>query len=271
MIELQDATFSYRGTSDATALAGVTVSFPGSSVTAVLGANGSGKSTLGLICAGLLVPDSGTAAVDGRCLAAADRDKRDGPAVGIVFQDPDDQIVGTVVEEDVAFGPENLGVDRPELRARVDEALALTGLAGLERREPHVLSGGQKQRLAIAGAVAMRPEYLVLDEPTAMLDPRGKSDVLRVIRTLRDAGTGVVHITHDVIEAMHADRALVLAGGRVVFDGSPTDLAGDPSALAAFGLSVPPLLLMIDRLRAHGLYVPDGVRDVAGLVGALWD
>jgi len=189
---------------------------------------------------GLLVPDFGSVSVDGLSTASAEDIWEIRRRVGMVFQNPDNQIVGTFAEEDVAFGPENLGLPRDELRVRVDSALASVGLTGVERREPHLLSGGQKQRLAIAGALALDPEYMVLDEPTAMLDPVGRSDVLCVMDALRSRGTGIVHITHQLADAARADRAVVLDAGLVVYEGSPSGLLGDASLLASLGLDMPP-------------------------------
>ena len=190
--------------------------------------------------------------------------------VGMVFQRPDDQIVATTVEEDVAFGPENLGLARAELRERVDESLSAVGLSGLELREPHLLSGGQKQRLAIAGAVAMRPAYLVLDEPTSMLDPRGRDDVLAIIEQLRRGGRGVLHITHDLADAVGADAAMVLDHGHVVFMGTPQNLFGEPDLLRRCGLELPAVARLGQALRALGAPVPISALSVTSLEAALW-
>ncbi len=268
MIVLEDVTYSYADTR-APALAGVSVTLAAGSWTAIVGANGSGKSTLARLANGLLTPSAGRVTVDGIDTAEEDRAWDVRSRVGLVLQNPDNQIVGTVVEEDVAFGPENLGVERAELRRRVDDALAAVGLTGLERREPHLLSEGQKQRLAIAGALAMHPAALVLDEPTAMLDLDGRADVLGVLRRLQAGGTAIVHITHDLAEALHAERVIALAGGRVAFDGSPQDLLGDEGRLRALGLESPPLARMAAALRGLGHDVPVA-RSAEELVEALW-
>jgi energy-coupling factor transport system ATP-binding protein len=176
--------------------------------------------------------------------------------VGVVFQNPDDQIVATSVEDDVAFGPENLGLPRAEIRRRVDDALAAVDLTGLERREPHLLSGGQKQRLAIAGVLALNPRYLVLDEPTSMLDPHGRSELLDVLRRLAAEGHGIVHVTHDLVDALSADRVVLLAAGETVFDGSPEELLGLDVFPAEWALERPPIVVLADRLRALGVPVP---------------
>ena len=241
---------------------------PGACV-ALLGANGSGKSTAVRLTNALLLPSTGQVTVDGLDTASPGnlRDLR--RAVGIVFQRPDDQIVATSVEDDVAFGPENLGLGRAEIRERVDHALALVGLVGLEAREPHLLSGGQKQRLAIAGALAMHPRYLVLDEPTSMLDPGGRAEVLSVVRRLLAHGVGVLHVTHDLDAVRGADRAIVLEAGRVVFTGGIDDLLSAGEDLDAWGLAVPPLSELTRILALKGAPVTLPAGDPADLAEAL--
>lgn len=257
MIEFSAVTYSYppAGT-DVIALNGVTFTLAPGEHVVVLGPNGSGKSTLVRLANGLLHPSSGHVIVDG--LDTADPahlwDVR--ARVGMVFQNPDNQIVATTVEEDVAFGPENLGVPAPEIRRRVDNALAAVGLVGAEKREPHQLSGGQKQRLAIAGALALEPAYLVLDEPTSMLDLQGRRDVLVAVQGQLAAGKGVLHVTHHLADAATADRVLVLEGGRVVFDGPPAEILAAGERLASLGLAVPPVGQLAAELRALGVQVP---------------
>ena len=271
MISFDEVSFAYRtGESTTPALTRVTFSLERGETLAVLGANGSGKSTLARLANGLFVPDEGAVVVDGATTSDADRIWDVRTSVALVFQNPDNQIVGTVVEEDVAFGPENLGVERAEIRRRVDTSLATVGLAGFERREPHLLSGGQKQRLAIAGALAMRPTYLVMDEPTSMLDPEGRADVLAVTRRLRSEGHGVLHITHDLSDVASADRVIVLARGAVVFAGSPESLLEDWTRLAGWGLAVPSVALLAQRLRELGWMVPLAALDAESVVEALW-
>jgi energy-coupling factor transport system ATP-binding protein len=238
---------------------------------AVAGANGSGKSTLARLTDGLLRPTSGSVAVDGIDTMDADRVWDVRSLVGMVFQDPDDQIVGTIVEEDVAFGPGNLGVARSELRQRVDVALAAVGLSNLARREPHLLSEGQKQRVAIAGALAMRPAYLVLDEPTSMLDPGGRRSVLDLIDGLaRRDGHGVLHISHDAAGIARADRVIVLDAGAVAYDGPPAGLLSDTVMLARAGMVLPEIGTLAQALRGLGAAVPAETMDAEGLVGSLW-
>lgn len=269
MIEFAGVTFAYPGSS-APALSGASFALAPGECVAVLGANGSGKSTLARLCDGLLLPGAGSVTVDG--IDTADPAHVDDvrSAVAMVFQNPDNQIVGTTVEEDVAFGPENLGLPRDEIRLRVDEALEAVGLAGLEEREPHLLSGGQKQRLAIAGALAMRPRYVVLDEPTAMLDPEGRSAVLAAVEVLRRGGCGVLHVTHDMTDAVSVDRVLVLARGEVAYLGRPEGVLGDADALARCGLEPSPLGRLAAALRERGCPVPALVPDAEAVVGALW-
>jgi energy-coupling factor transporter ATPase len=265
-----DVTFSYSAGA-APALDGVSLSLEPGELLAIVGANGSGKSTLARLCDGLLTPSSGQVLVDG--LDTADErviwDVRS--KVGMVFQDPDDQIVGTVVEEDCAFGPENLGVPSGEIVGRVEAALAAMGLAGLERREPHLLSEGQKQRLAIAGALAMRPRYLVFDEPTAMLDSAGRRVAMGVIgRLAHEDGHGVMFVSHDASDVAKADRVIALSAGRVAFEDGPGALLSDAGLLRACGLSTGGVGALVDRLRALGMPIPPAALDAESIVGALW-
>lgn len=207
----------------------------------LLGRNGSGKSTLAKHCNGLLLPKRGSVRVDGM-------DTRDASVlweirkrVGLVFQNPDNQLVATTVEEDVAFGPENLGLPPAEIRKRVDEALEKVGMVAYKKREPHTLSGGQKQRVAVAGVLAMRPKYLVLDEATAMLDPEGRAELLQLLQELRNE-VGILHITHNVEEALLADRVLVIDGGRIVAEGHPREVFLVGRAIEQWGLELPQII-----------------------------
>lgn len=235
---------------------------------AVLGANGSGKSTLVKLANGLALPFAGTVSVEGMDTRDASLWRSIRQMVGTVFQHPDDQIVATTVEDDVAFGPENLGVTRSEIRERVDAAIAAVGLDGLEQREPHLLSGGQKQRLAIAGALALRPRYLVLDEPTSMLDPVGRREVLAAVESLRRSGHAVLLVTHDLSEAMLADDVIVLAGGRIAWSGRPEGLLEQWDRFSTWALEEPPLLRLVRALNERGVGAPIG--DVEELEGFLW-
>lgn len=271
MLSFEDITFAYHSSPEGVcALAAVTLEVAPGSEVAVLGANGSGKSTLVRLSNGILLPQGGTVSVDGIRTDEEARIREVRELVGIVFQHPDDQIVATSVEDDVAFGPENLGLSRDVIRARVDDALAAVGLTGLERREPHLLSGGQKQRLALAGALAMQPVYLVLDEPTSMLDPEGRADVLAIVGRLRAAGHGILHITHDLADVATADRAIVLDAGRVAFEGPLDELFARPELLEACGLELPPAALLARELRHRGAPTPVAAFSPEALAGALW-
>jgi energy-coupling factor transport system ATP-binding protein len=271
VIVFDSVDFAYPGEGARRALTGVSLTVEPGELLAIAGSNGSGKSTLARLADGLLRPTAGTVTVDGIVTSDDDTVWDVRSLVGMVFQDPDDQIVGTVVEEDVAFGPGNLGVERSELRRRVDDALAAVGLSGFARREPHLLSEGQKQRVAIAGALAMSPAYLVLDEPTAMLDPSGRRFALGLIDGLahRD-GHGVIHISHDVAGIARADRVVVLEAGGVIYDGAPGGLLSDREMLERAGLALPDIALLAEALRGLGARLPVTVMDAEGLVDSLW-
>jgi energy-coupling factor transport system ATP-binding protein len=269
MISIEDVIVTYPG-ADSPALDGVTLRIDAGEMVCLLGANGSGKSTLARLCNALLVPGSGAVTVDGMDTADESVLWEVRSRVGFVQQNPENQIVGTVAEEDVAFGPENLGVARDELRRRVDEALEVVGLSGLQRREPHMLSEGQKQRLAIAGALAMRPAYLVLDEPTAMLDGAGREDVSAVLRRLRADGVGILHVTHHVGESIDADRIAVLDAGRIVYEGTPSLVLADVPLAESLGIELPPVAHMNAALRERGIDVPALTLDAVSIVDAIW-
>ncbi|MBW6467886.1 MAG: energy-coupling factor transporter ATPase [Coriobacteriia bacterium] len=270
MIEFIDVAYEYRTAGGSVpALRGVSTTLAPGELVTVLGPNGSGKSTLARLANGLLHPSEGRVVVDTIDSTDAARVWDVRSRVGLVFQNPDNQIVATTVEEDVAFGPENLGVERESMHQRVRNALATVGLSGLEQREPHTLSGGQKQRLAIAGALALAPAYLVLDEPTAMLDLQGRADVIDVLGRLRDAGTGIMHITHHLADAAAADRVLVLTGGSVVYDGVPATLLADTRLMQRCGLTLPPVGRLAEELRAAGVDVPPDALTAESVVAAL--
>lgn len=259
ILQTEDLRFSYT-TADGLApvvLDGVDLAIETGSFVAVLGHNGSGKSTLAKHMNAILLPSGGKVYVDGIDTFDESRLLDIRGTVGMVFQNPDNQIVANVVEEDVAFAPENLGVPPEEIRRRVDEALKLVGMYEYREHAPHLLSGGQKQRVAIAGVIAMRPRCIVLDEPTAMLDPIGRAEVLKTIRALnRDAGITVVLITHHMDEAAQADRLVVMAKGRVVADGAPKAVFQDVESLRSVGLTVPETTGLLWELRQEGLDVP---------------
>lgn len=222
------------------ALDGVSLKIRSGEFTAVLGHNGSGKSTLAKLCNAVLVPTEGKVDVRGMDTADEENLLKIRQNVGMVFQNPDNQIVATVVEEDVAFAPENLGVEPAEIRRRVDEALQAVGMQEYSRHAPHRLSGGQKQRISIAGVLAMRPDCIVLDEPTAMLDPQGRIEVLDTIRRLnRETGVTILLITHHMEEAAMADRLLVMSRGKLLLDGTPRQIFSEYELLRSHGLTVP--------------------------------
>ena len=240
-----------------TVLDGLTLSIRPGEFVAVLGHNGSGKSTLAKHFNAILLPSGGKVYVDGMdtCDEAQLLDIR--RQVGMVFQNPDNQIVASVVEEDVAFGPENLGIPSAEIRERVDAALAAVGMADYARHAPHLLSGGQKQRVAIAGVLAMRPKCVVLDEPTAMLDPVGRREVLDTVKRLNtEAGITVVLITHHMDEAAQADRLIVMHDGHIMADDSPAQVFQNVDGLRSLGLEVPEPVALLYELRQAGVDVP---------------
>ena len=260
IIKTQQLRFSYaadEGYVPPVVLDGVDLEIAEGSFVAVLGHNGSGKSTLAKHMNAILLPTGGKVYVSGIDTADEDALLDIRRTVGMVFQNPDNQIVANVVEEDVAFAPENLGVPSEEIRRRVDEALRQVGMYEYREHAPHLLSGGQKQRVAIAGVIAMRPRCIVLDEPTAMLDPIGRSEVMKTIRALnRTSGVTVVLITHHMDEAAMADRLVVMAKGKIVSDGPPRQVFRQVEALKSVGLTVPETTELLWQLRQAGVDVP---------------
>ena len=237
---------------------------------AVLGHNGSGKSTLAKLLNALYVPTEGSVTVQGIDTREEARVWDIRQQVGMVFQNPDTQLVATVVEEDVAFGLDNLGVPTPEIRPRVEEALRAVRMEAFASHAPHMLSGGQKQRVAVAGMLAMRPSVLILDEATAMLDPSGRKEVFRTVRRLnREAGITVVWITHFMEEAAQADRLLVMSDGAVAMQGTPREVFRQVQAVRALGLDVPPMTALGFSLRGDGLALPDDILTLEEMVEAL--
>lgn len=236
----------------------------------LIGPNGSGKSTLARHLNALLLPAAGDVYVDGLLTGKEENRWEIRRRVGLVFQNPDNQIVATTVEEDVAFGLENMGIDPPLIRQRVAEALKLVGMSSLAQHAPHLLSGGQKQRLAIAGIIAMRPRCLVLDEPTAMLDPRGRREVLSTIRMLnRQERVTVVHITHFMEETLEADRIIVMDRGQIACSGTPAEIFGGEIDLGSLEMDMPAIPALARALREGGLLVPQDTLTVDQLVDFL--
>lgn len=272
MIKLQEVMHTYVGADqiEQKALNGINMEIQDGEFLVILGHNGSGKSTLAKHLNGLLLPQEGTVLVDGM-------DTKDPQVfweirrrVGMVFQNPDNQLIATSVEEDVAFGPENLGIPPDEIRERVDQALNWVGMEEYKERAVHLLSGGQKQRVAIAGIMAMRPKVLVLDEPTAMLDPRGRLEVMTAIHRLnKTRGITVVHITHIMEEAVAADRIMIMEEGQVQMSGKPAEIFAQADQLRRFRLDVPAMVDLADRLRKEGLNLPVDLLTVEEMVVAL--
>ena len=257
LIRAESVTYQYGGTNKK-ALNGVSFAVNEGEFVAILGHNGSGKSTLARLISAINIPTDGTLTVAG-CDVADESDENVmniRRQVGMVFQNPDNQLVTTVVEEDVAFALENLGIEYNEMHRRVDDALAAVGMTEYKKHATHRLSGGQKQRVAIAGMLAMNPRILVLDEPTAMLDPGGRRDVMNILRQLHRNGVTVILITHFMNEAAEADRILVLNGGEILLEGTPEYVFQNAGLLQSIGLSVPQSTELMFALRADGYRVP---------------
>ena len=262
IIKFENVHFTYPG-DQMESLCGVDLKIEAGSFVAVLGHNGSGKSTLAKHMNGILVPTEGRVLVKGIDSADESRLIELRRKVGMVFQNPDNQIVANVVEDDVAFAPENLGVEPKEIRRRVDEALKLVGMYELRRHAPHLLSGGQKQRVAIAGVIAMEPEIIVLDEPTAMLDPLGREEVISTVtRLCREKGMTVVLITHHMDECVGADRLIVMSNGSIVADGRPPEVFADIELMEREGLTVPETTRLLYDLKQRGMDLPLTALDV---------
>ena len=249
IVEAKEISYSYRGENSITpALSGVTIHVKKGEFVAIIGHNGSGKSTFAKHINALFLPDSGTVTVAGMDTKDENKVWEIRRTAGMVFQNPDNQLVATIVEEDVAFGPENLGVPPEQIRKRVDDALSEVGMVEFKGRAPHMLSGGQKQRVAIAGVLAMQPDVIVFDEPTAMLDPEGRAEVLLTIRELHEQGKSIVLITHNMEEALQADRVVIMTGGQIALSGTPREVFANEKALSEAGLSAPPHITLYHAL-----------------------
>lgn len=267
--------FAYPGTEDSPEVPvfeDLNLTVQAGSFVAVLGRNGCGKSTFAKLCNAVLLPEGGA-------VTAFGMDTRDESLlleirrrVGMVFQNPDNQLVSNVVEEDVAFAPENLGVAPPEIRRRVDDALAIVGMKKYADYAPHLLSGGQKQRIAIAGVIAMHPKCVVLDEPTAMLDPRGRREVMDTVKRLnREAGITVILITHHMSEAAEADRVVVMSGGKILTDGTPKEVFRQTELLRSVHLTVPDTIMLLHMLNIEGMDLPLDALTTEECAQALYD
>ena len=269
IIKVENLHFTYP-TSDQETLKGIDLEIEPGTFTAVLGHNGSGKSTLAKHFNAIFLPTEGTVRVCG--MDTKDEELLLGvrATVGMVFQNPDNQIVANVVEDDVAFAPENLGVPPEEIRQRVDAALKQVGMYEFRSHAPHLLSGGQKQRVAIAGVIAMEPQCIVLDEPTAMLDPSGRREVIETVtRLCREKGITVILITHHMDECVGADRLIVMSGGKIVLDGKPKDVFQQSDVLLREGLAVPTTTALLQALKSDGMDVPTDALEVTDCADAI--
>ena len=274
IIQVKNASYVYRANSedksDVQALEDVSLRIRQGEFLAVLGRNGSGKSTLAKLMNALIIPSKGTVIVSGFDTSDEEFLWDIRSSTGMVFQNPDNQIVGTVVEEDVAFGPENLGVPPQEIRIRVDEALEVIGMTDFKEHAPHQLSGGQKQRVAIAGILAMRPKCIVLDEATAMLDPIGRKEVMRILKKLNtEEGITIIHITHHMDEAGKADRIFVIDEGKGVILGTPREVFRDVQRIKNLGLDVPQVTELMFELNKSGYNFPTDILTVEEAIESL--
>lgn len=272
IVKIRDVHFEYMNfeEQEIAALDGVDLDVQKGEFIVIIGHNGSGKSTLAKHINALLQPSRGTVWIKGMDASDEENLWNIRQTAGMVFQNPDNQLVATIVEEDVAFGPENLGIPPTEIRKRVDSALAAVGMSEFSDAAPHFLSGGQKQRVAIAGVLAMKPDIIVLDEPTAMLDPSGRQEVLNTVKYLnKHEGITVIHITHFMEEAVDADRVVVMEDGKVILEGTPREVFEQVDLLKEIGLDVPQVTELAHELRCEGLDIPPDVLTVEEMVDAL--
>ena len=275
-IEFENVTFAYSaGEEEKTAnvLENFSLSIEKGEFVAILGHNGSGKSTVAKLCNGIEVPQTGKVLVDGIDTADEERIFDIRRKVGMVFQNPDNQLVATIVEDDVAFGPENLGVDPAEIRVRVDNALKSVGMFDFRLFEPHKLSGGQKQRVAIAGILAMEPECIIFDESTAMLDPKGRQEVMETAKAFHKKGMTIVFITHFMDEAVQAERVIAMDRGRIILDGTPKEVFSERDVLKKAKLDVPEISKLAKTLKIDGFAIDENALTVeeltSGIISAL--
>ena len=273
MIKIENVTYEYKSLIDdsvQTAVKNLSLEVKKGEFLVILGHNGSGKSTLAKMMNGLLMPSTGEVFVKGMNTNDEDHIWDIRESAGIVFQNPDNQIVATIVEEDVAFGPENQGVPQAEIRRRVDESLAIVEMSDYKKHAPHLLSGGQKQRVAIAGILAMNPDCIIFDEPTAMLDPNGRIEVMDTIKRLNEVeGKTIILITHYMDEAVEADRVLVMSDGEILMEGNPKEVFSQVEKIKALGLDVPQVTELAYELRKEGFDIRADVLSVEELVGQL--
>ena len=269
IIRIENLIFEYmtgEGDEKVRAIDDVSLSIERGSFTAIIGRNGSGKSTLAKNLNGLLLPSGGRIFVRGWDTSVDNHIWDVRQSAGMVFQNPDNQLVSSIVEDDVAFGPENLGIDPVEIRRRVDDALTAVNMGKYKKKSPHMLSGGQKQRIAIAGVVAMKPECIIFDEPTAMLDPKGREEIMEIIRQLHDEGITVVLITHFMDEAVQADRIIIMDRGHVLLDGTPEEVFAQEETIREASLDLPLAVELAQKLRKRGIKIPKEIITAEGLV-----
>lgn len=271
MIKSQNLHYMYTEHKESMAVDGLDLHIKDGEFVVIIGHNGSGKSTFAKLCNGIMLPTEGTLHIDNISIHDGDHLWDIRRTAGLVFQNPDNQLVATVVEEDVAFGPENLGLSASQIRQRVEESLEAVRMSKYAKKPPHLLSGGQKQRVAIAGILAMKPKCIILDEPTAMLDPIGRKEVMQTIHHLNKAeGITIVHITHFMDEAVNADRVVVMEQGKMLLEGTPKQVFSQVERLQDMGLDVPQVTLIAHELRKEGIDISEEIITVDELVNALW-
>jgi len=274
LIKVDNVSYTYKSHTedyqDVRALSNINLEIKSGEFVVVIGRNGSGKSTFARLLNALLIPSEGVVYIKGMKTSDEKYLWEIRRSAGMVFQNPDNQIIGTIVEEDVAFGPENLGVPPEEIKSRVYEALKMTGIFEYRGHAPHLLSGGQKQRVAIAGVLAMKPQCIILDEATSMLDPVGRKEVMKVLKKLNsEDGITIIHITHHMDEAGMADRVIVIDGGRIVIDGNAKDVFSNVDRIKGMGLDVPQVTELFYDLKREGYNLPDSILTVDEAFNAL--
>jgi energy-coupling factor transport system ATP-binding protein len=269
IIKIENLKFKYDKEDNTYAVDGVNLNIKQGEFTAIIGHNGSGKSTLAKLINSILLPTEGKIYVKGMDTADDSKLWDIRQTAGMVFQNPDNQLVATIVEEDIAFGPENQGVEPSEIRKRVDDALHAVGMYEFRKRPPHMLSGGQKQRIAIAGILALNSDCIVLDEPTAMLDPSGRREVMETLRKLKEKGKTILLITHYMDEAVQADRVVIMDKGNIKLDGTPKEVFKNIDEIKKFGLDVPQVTELAQELAKEGIDIPNDIIDVKELVDLL--
>ncbi|MGB4440102.1 MAG: energy-coupling factor transporter ATPase [Sedimentibacter sp.] len=269
IIKIENVKYKYSKEDIGYAVDGVSLNIKKGEFTAIIGHNGSGKSTLAKLINSILLPTEGKIYVKGMDTSDDSKLWDIRQSAGMVFQNPDNQLVATIVEEDIAFGPENQGVESSEIRKRVDDALNTVGMYEYRKRPPHLLSGGQKQRIAIAGILALNSDCIILDEPTAMLDPSGRREVMETLKKLNDQGKTILLITHYMDEAVQADRVVIMDKGNIKLDGTPKDVFRNIEVIKKFGLDVPQVTELAQELAKEGLNIPLDIINVKDLVDLL--